>query len=130
MLDAHTSLGIAQTVFYLPMVPLAIWLMVRNGRIRPRMAWWPLIPFSLSMFAGGGTEYRILTDWLVRLAGGPVIIALERDPSNIGLISAALVLLNVGVVPLIVADLGLTRLMYVARSYGWLCYDANGGQIA
>lgn len=48
MLDPHTSLGIAQTVFYVPMLPLAIWLMVRNGKIRPRMAWWPLIPFSLS----------------------------------------------------------------------------------
>jgi len=48
MLDPHTSLGIAQTVFYAPMVPLAIYLMKRNGRIRPRMAWWPLIPFSLS----------------------------------------------------------------------------------
>lgn len=48
MTDSHTALGIAQIVFYVPMVPLAIYLMVRNGKIRPRMAWWPLIPFSLS----------------------------------------------------------------------------------
>ena len=48
MMDAHTALGIAQIVFYAPIVPLAIYLMVRNGKIRPRMAWWPLIPFSLS----------------------------------------------------------------------------------
>ena len=47
----------------------------------------------------------------MRLAGGPIIIALEKDPNNIGLIIAALVLLNVGVIPLIVADLGLTRIM-------------------
>ncbi|UNI20250.1 hypothetical protein JDV02_006353 [Purpureocillium takamizusanense] len=94
MLDPHTSLGIAQIVFYAPMVPLAIYLMKRNGRIRPRMAWWPLIPFSL-----------------MRLAGGPVIIALEKNPESLGLIIAAIILLNVGVIPLIVADLGLTRVI-------------------
>ncbi|POR37946.1 Uncharacterized protein TPAR_01857, partial [Tolypocladium paradoxum] len=94
MMDAHTALGVAQIVFYVPMVPLAIYLMVRNGKIRPRMAWWPLIPFSL-----------------MRLAGGPIIIALEKNPDNLGLIIAAIVLLNVGVIPLIVADLGLTRVV-------------------
>ncbi|KND94044.1 hypothetical protein TOPH_00926 [Tolypocladium ophioglossoides CBS 100239] len=94
MMDAHTALGIAQIVFYVPMVPLAIYLMVRNGKIRPRMAWWPLIPFSL-----------------MRLAGGAIIIALEKDPDNLGLIIAAIILLNVGVIPLIVADLGLTRVI-------------------
>ncbi|KAK2598012.1 hypothetical protein QQS21_005849 [Conoideocrella luteorostrata] len=99
MLNPHTSLGIAQTVFYLPMVPLAIWLMIRNGKIRPRMAWWPLIPFTM-----------------MRLAGGPVIIALESmknaDGSfETGLLIAAIILLNVGVIPLIVADLGLTRVI-------------------
>ncbi|KAM3506001.1 hypothetical protein MY11210_007739 [Beauveria gryllotalpidicola] len=29
------------------MVPLVVYLFSRNARIRPRMAWWPLIPFSL-----------------------------------------------------------------------------------
>lgn len=47
----------------------------------------------------------------VRLAGGPIIIALEKNPDNLGLIIAAVILLNVGVIPLIVADLGLTRIM-------------------
>ncbi len=51
----------------------------------------------------------------MRLAGGPVIIALEKNPESIGLIIAAIILLNVGVIPLIVADLGLTRVMYVYR---------------
>lgn len=47
-MNSHTALGIAQIVFYVPVVPLAIWLMIRNGSMRPRMAWWPMIPFSLS----------------------------------------------------------------------------------
>ncbi|TWU74123.1 hypothetical protein ED733_005258 [Metarhizium rileyi] len=100
MVNPHISLGVAQTVFYLPMLPLAIWLMVRNGKIRPRMAWWPLIPFTL-----------------MRLAGGPVVIAMvahmqrhDGEP-DVGLAIAATILLNVGVVPLIVADLGLTRII-------------------
>ncbi|KAK1246508.1 hypothetical protein MKX08_000310 [Trichoderma sp. CBMAI-0020] len=88
MLNSHESLGIAQTVFYVPIVPTAIWLFRRNGKNRPRMAWWCLIPFSL-----------------MRLAGGPVLIAFEQK-SSIGLYVAAIILLNVGVVPLILATLG------------------------
>lgn len=49
-MNPHTALGIAQIIFYIPVAPLVIWLMIRNGKIRPRMAWWPLIPFSLSTF--------------------------------------------------------------------------------
>ncbi|KAM3559288.1 hypothetical protein MY1884_003538 [Beauveria asiatica] len=94
MPNAHTSVAIAQVVFYAPMVPLVVHLFSRNARIRPRMAWWPLIPFSL-----------------FRLAGGIVTIIAEKQPGNTGLWIAALVLLNVGVVPLIVANLGLTRLI-------------------
>ncbi|KAL7955787.1 hypothetical protein V8C34DRAFT_290715 [Trichoderma compactum] len=93
MLNSHESLGIAQIILYVPIVPTAIWLMKRNGRIRPRLAWWPMIPFSL-----------------MRLAGGPVIIALEQKPS-IGLYVAAIILLNVGVVPLIIATLGYVRIV-------------------
>lgn len=48
MLNSHESLGIAQIVFYVPILPTAIWLFRRNGKSRPRMAWWCLIPFSLS----------------------------------------------------------------------------------
>ncbi|KAF1736021.1 hypothetical protein CRV24_004955 [Beauveria bassiana] len=94
MPNAHTSVTIAQIVFYAPMVPLVVHLFSRNARIRPRMAWWPLIPFSL-----------------FRLAGGIVTIIAEKQPGNTGLWIAALILLNVGVVPLIVANLGLTRLI-------------------
>ncbi|KAJ6780935.1 hypothetical protein PWT90_09183 [Aphanocladium album] len=94
MINAHTSAAIAQVVFYAPMVPAVIYLFSRNARIRPRMAWWPLIPFSL-----------------FRLAGGIVTILAEKKTGSEGLWIAALILLNVGVVPLIVASLGMTRLI-------------------
>ncbi|KAJ3497550.1 hypothetical protein NLG97_g1811 [Lecanicillium saksenae] len=95
MINAHTSAAIAQVVIYAPMLPAVIYLFSRNARIRPRMAWWPLIPFSL-----------------FRLAGGIVTILAENDKSeNPGLWISALILLNVGVVPLIVASLGMTRLI-------------------
>lgn len=94
MLDAHTSLGIAQVVFYVPIVPLAIYLIVRNWAYRPRMAWWPMVPLSL-----------------MRLVGGAITIVLEERQKDIGLYVAAIVLLNVGAIPLVVANLGQIRLM-------------------
>lgn len=53
----------------------------------------------------------MLIEFSVRLAGGIVTILAEKEQDNIGLFIAALILLNVGVVPLIIADLGLTRIM-------------------
>lgn len=94
MLNPHTIVGICQIIFYVPAVPLAIYMMVRNGRHGPRIAWWPLIPLTI-----------------MRLAGGPIIIAVENYPSSVGLIIAALILLNVGTIPLIVVNLGLLRII-------------------
>ncbi|CAH0053687.1 unnamed protein product [Clonostachys solani] len=94
MLGPHVSLSIAQIVFFVPIVFLAIWLVVRNWSKHPRMAWWPMVPFSL-----------------IRLVGGPIVIALGNDPSNIGLIVAAIVLLNVGTIPLIVSMSGFFRII-------------------
>ena len=94
MVNAHTSLGIAQVVFYVPILPLAVYLIVRNWAYRPRMAWWPMVPLSL-----------------MRLVGGAITIALEDRSGDIGLYIAAIVLLNVGAIPLIVANLGQIRLM-------------------
>ena len=47
----------------------------------------------------------------VRLVGGVIVIALSSNPNNIGLIISALVLLNVGVIPLIISAVGLIRLV-------------------
>jgi hypothetical protein len=113
MLGEHAALGVAQTIFYVPVVVAAIWLMARNWAFHPRMAWWPMVPFSLSAWPGPSKEMLKLTNHQVRLAGGPLVIALQNDKTNIGLYVAALVLLNVGAIPLIVALSGFVRIMSV-----------------
>lgn len=60
-------------------------------------------------------EAVTLIQTAVRFVGGIITIVAEKKKDNIGLFIAALVLLNVGVVPLIIADLGLTRIMLVHR---------------
>jgi hypothetical protein len=48
MVSSHTAAAIAQVAFYGPVVPIAFYIFTRNWNNRPRMAWYPLIPFSLS----------------------------------------------------------------------------------
>jgi hypothetical protein len=48
------------------------------------------------------------------LVGGAITIALEDKPRDIGLIIGAVVLLNVGAIPLIVANQGQIRIMSVS----------------
>lgn len=44
---------------------------------------------------------------------GPVLITIQYDASKEGLYIAAIILLNVGVIPLIATNLGFARTMYV-----------------
>ncbi|KAF2718133.1 hypothetical protein K431DRAFT_254080 [Polychaeton citri CBS 116435] len=101
MIDSHTSLGIAQVVFYLPTFLLSIYLMYRNGSRHPRTAFWPAIPLTT-----------------MRLAGGAISISLEHQSPNVGLVVAAIVLSNVGVIPLLVQTFGLLRI--ILRDDLWL----------
>ena len=48
---------------------------------------------------------------VVRLVGGAITIAVDKEFSNVGLIVAAIVLLNVGAIPLIMCELGMLRIM-------------------
>ncbi|PMD37684.1 hypothetical protein L207DRAFT_636341 [Hyaloscypha variabilis F] len=93
-MSAHSGVAIAQTVVYVPIVPLAIFITIRNRSHPLIMAWYPFILFSM-----------------MRLAGGPVVLALEHDTTSRGLIIAALILLNVGLIPLLVTTLGIIRLI-------------------
>ena len=47
----------------------------------------------------------------MRLTGGAITIALEDHPRDIGLYIGAIVLLNVGAIPLIIANWGQIRIM-------------------
>jgi hypothetical protein len=83
------SLGIAATAFYAPVVPLAMYLLYRNWWRPPKIAWYPFILLSL-----------------MRLASGPVLIALANNIASEGLYIAATFLLNVGVIPLLLVNFG------------------------
>jgi hypothetical protein len=72
----------------------------------------------LSLFLSVGTtafflakRYDANINCQVRLVGGIIVIALSSNPDNIGLTIGAIVLLNVGVIPLIVSTVGLIRLV-------------------
>jgi hypothetical protein len=44
MLNEHSKVSIAQTVFYVPIVPLAIYLLYRNAGKDPEWRGFPLYP--------------------------------------------------------------------------------------
>ncbi|KAK3311054.1 uncharacterized protein B0T15DRAFT_60120 [Chaetomium strumarium] len=94
VVNPHTAAAIAQVVLYVPMVPLALYLLARNWRYRPRTAWYPPAVFST-----------------VRLVGGIVTIIEQQNQRNRGLIIATIILLNLGLIPLILAYLGYARLV-------------------
>ncbi|KAK1753230.1 hypothetical protein QBC47DRAFT_388038 [Echria macrotheca] len=93
-MNPHTAAAIAQIVFYVPAVPVALYLCIRNWKYGPRMAWYPAVPFTL-----------------IRLAGGILTIVEEQNQGNIGIIIATIVLLNIGLIPLITTFSAIVRLI-------------------
>jgi hypothetical protein len=57
-MNPHTAAAIAQLIFYIPVVPLSIYLLIRNWQNRPRMAWYPPVPFSTSMARYPGLTHK------------------------------------------------------------------------
>ncbi|KAF4444207.1 hypothetical protein FACUT_788 [Fusarium acutatum] len=94
MINPHTSVGIAQVVFYALVLPVAVFILSRNWKHGLRLASYPLVTFSLA-----------------RLAGGILTILRQSDPTSIGLIIATTVLLNVGLIPLMISMVGFIRLI-------------------
>lgn len=112
MTNSHNAVAIAQVIFYAPMVPIALFIFVRNWNNRPRMAWYALIPFSLRESPRYIVSIAVANSFgEVRFAGGIVTAILESNPNNMGLNIAATIMLNVGLVPLIIAAVGIIRLM-------------------
>ncbi|KAK0653046.1 hypothetical protein B0T16DRAFT_110467 [Cercophora newfieldiana] len=93
-ISSHTAAAIAQTVLYAPAAPIASYLLIRNWKYRPRTAWYPSAIFSA-----------------VRLVGGIMTIIEQQNPRNRGLIIGTIVLLNLGLIPLLMAFLGYARLV-------------------
>ncbi|KAB5522883.1 hypothetical protein GE09DRAFT_1293650 [Coniochaeta sp. 2T2.1] len=91
---AHQASAIAQIVFYAPIVPLTLYVGIRAWKYGPRLAWYPVMAFACA-----------------RLTGGALLLASRHDPANRELLTAAIVLLNVGLVPLIMPFHALTRVV-------------------
>ncbi|KAK7921503.1 hypothetical protein PG985_009525 [Apiospora marii] len=95
--NAHRASAITQIVFYAPAVPIMLYVGIRAWKYGPRMAWYPAMAFAC-----------------VRLVGGALVLASQHDPQNIRLITATIVLLNLGLVPLLMPFHALTRIVLQA----------------
>ncbi|KAH8820643.1 hypothetical protein F5884DRAFT_56988 [Xylogone sp. PMI_703] len=93
MPSAYESVAIAQVMFYVPVIPITICILVKNWSIGARIS--RLSWFTLTILS------------LVRYIGGILVIVKKSHPDNAGLTIATVVLLNVGLVPLIMSTLGM-----------------------
>lgn len=91
--DAHSSVGVAQAVFYAPAFAAALYLLFfKHGK--PILPWLALFVFSATRIAGG------------------IILALFADhQADVSYIIAGLVLQGTGVVPLILSTIGMIVLV-------------------
>lgn len=60
MINPHTSVGIAQVVFYALVLPIAIFVLVRNWKHGLRLASYPLVTFSLGKSLAFPSEANIV----------------------------------------------------------------------
>ncbi|OBT47296.1 hypothetical protein VE00_02066 [Pseudogymnoascus sp. WSF 3629] len=99
--SAHRASAIAQIVFYAPTVPATLYVGIRAWKYGPRLAWYPAMAFACA-----------------RLTGGTLVLASQHDPENTHLLTATIVLLNIGLVPLIMPFHALTRIVVQASFPG------------
>ena len=91
--DAHSFVGLFQSIFYLPALVVAAYLLFfKHGR--PRLVW-----IALTVFC------------LVRLVGGILLIVFEDHQSSVGWIIVATIFQGTGVIPLILTTVGMLRVM-------------------
>lgn len=91
--DAHSSVGVAQAVFYAPVFLASIYLLFfKHGK--PILPWLALFTFSA-----------------VRIAGGIILALFVDHQDDVGYIIAGLVLQGTGVVPLILSTIGMLVVM-------------------
>jgi hypothetical protein len=94
MWNSHSSVGLAQTILYIPAIIAAALLLFRRRHEKPLIQWVVLQIFSV-----------------VRFAGGIVLIVYVSRSSEVGYIIAAIVLEGAGVIPLLVSLMLHTRVV-------------------
>lgn len=105
-LDGHGDLAIAELVFYVPAVALALWVAFRHGF--SKQAGW----IFLAILA------------LVRIIGPSMLLAYEHKPSK-SLLIGAIVLDNIGISPLLLAMLGILKRVFVSHFHDLLVYSLS-----
>jgi hypothetical protein len=90
MLDSHGDLAIAVLIFYLLVIGPAIYVCIRQGFGR-HLGWFYLVTLPI-----------------VRIVGSACEIAAEQNPS-VGLFTAAAICNGIGLVPLLLALMGLVE---------------------
>jgi hypothetical protein len=60
MINPHTSVGIAQVVFYALVLPVAVFVLIRNWKHGLRLASYPLVTFSLGKSLSFPSEVNTL----------------------------------------------------------------------
>ncbi|KAL6706944.1 hypothetical protein ACN47E_004894 [Coniothyrium glycines] len=93
----HTAVGIAQVAVYTPVTLYAQYIGIRCWKYGSRMACYMVMAFTL-----------------IRLAGGALLITVEKDLSsdNAEMIKVTYILLNLGIVPLLASFDGFLGLVF------------------
>jgi len=116
MWTPHSSVGLAQSIFYFPIIISAALLLFRR-HTRPRMPWIALYMFSIGKYKSPflPTKYSILNmnQKLVRFVGGIMFIIYTNNANQVGWIIVAIILEGAGVIPLLLVLVGFVRLMSV-----------------
>lgn len=137
IMNAHTAVGIAQVVFYLPITAYAQYIGIRCWKYGSRMACYMIMAFTIStsrpsaqeqVSKGKRKKKKRLTLVAVRLAGGALVITVEQDlsESNADMIKATYILLNLGLVPLLASYDGFLSLVYVTSTSDMTSPHASG----
>jgi hypothetical protein len=121
MWNSHSSVGLAQSIFYFPAIfAAALLLFRRHGS--PRMPWVALYAFSigecsylLSKKKEKEKKRRIIKYFPVRFVGGILFIVYTNNSSQVGWIIVAIIFEGAGVIPLLLVLVGFIRLMLVAN---------------
>jgi hypothetical protein len=97
MVSSKEAVGIAEIVIYVPLYPIALYLTYRHSFYR-QLAW-----FFLFLLCG------------LRIASGALAIVTTHEPQNVTEAIWAAILGSIGLNPLLLATMGLLKIVYVFR---------------
>jgi len=116
MWTAHSSVGIAQTVFYVPVLAAVIGLLLRHRHEKPLIQWIVLLIFSIGTSQRPNWFEALPKKYLVRIVGGIMLIEYVSHSSSVGWVIVAIIFEGAGVIPLLVSLILHLVLVWVASN--------------